>query len=353
MNRETDIYTSLSDTLRAGKSAVLCTVIARTGSGPREPGAKMLWLSPRESLGTIGGGGLEFNVQQAAAQCLESGQPRTGTFQFTPQAATSCGMICGGTMEVLMEPIRPDDTTWPALLDRARSAGRRGVFFAAALSGSGENVAVGRGLVGPDFFERGSLPDAVAADAQRLRDLAAAGGGLAQMAAAGEARLFLDPVGIAESAWIYGAGHIGQVLAPLCARADFRTVVMDDRAEFASPARFPDADDVVVLDSFAAARLTDGVDASSYLVIVTRGHQHDLTALRAALKTPARYIGMIASRRKRDGVYAALRGEGVTDEQLARVHSPIGITIGALTPFEIAISILAEMISVRRGAGPA
>jgi xanthine dehydrogenase accessory factor len=131
--------------------------------------------------------------------------------------------------------------------------------------------------------------------------------------------------------------------------AGFRVEVLDDRAEFARSDRFPEASGVHVLPSFYQAMTGFPIDSAAHIVIVTRGHLHDKTVLAQALKTPADYIGMIGSRRKRDTIYKELRKEGFSDADLARVHCPIGLDIGAETPEEIAVSIVAEMISVRRG----
>jgi xanthine dehydrogenase accessory factor len=133
----------------------------------------------------------------------------------------------------------------------------------------------------------------------------------------------------------------------MAALAGFRVVVIDDRAEFANAERFPDADEVCIIADFSRALDGLAIDADSYIVIVTRGHAFDRVVLEAALKTDAGYIGMISSRRKRDAIYAALTAEGISIEALARIHSPIGLPIGGETPEEIAVSIVAELISER------
>jgi xanthine dehydrogenase accessory factor len=147
---------------------------------------------------------------------------------------------------------------------------------------------------------------------------------------------------------VCGAGHVGAEVAPLLARLGFRVVVVDDRAEFAAAARFPDAR--VVTRPFADALEAVGVDGRSYVVIVTRGHVHDLDVLEQALRLGARYVGLMASRSKRERLQAALREAGFGDDVLGRIHSPIGLAIGAETPAELAVSIAAEIVQVRAGA---
>ena len=162
-------------------------------------------------------------------------------------------------------------------------------------------------------------------------------------------RILADPVSAAGTVYIFGAGHVSLALARLTTMVDFRTVVLDDRRQFASKERFPKADDVHVLENFKAALEGLFIDPNSYMVIVTRGHSHDKTVLAQALRSTAGYIGMIGSRRKRAAIYDALLAEGFTQADLDRVHSPIGLAIGAETPEEIAVSIIGELIAKRAG----
>jgi xanthine dehydrogenase accessory factor len=154
----------------------------------------------------------------------------------------------------------------------------------------------------------------------------------------------VDPPALAV---VCGAGHVGAEVAPALVRLGFRVVVVDDREEFASPERFPDVR-VAVLP-FSGALAAVGVDERAYVVIVTRGHVHDLDVLEQALRLGARYVGLMASRSKRARMDAALREAGYGDEVIARIHSPIGLPIGAETPAELAVSIAAEIVQVRSG----
>jgi xanthine dehydrogenase accessory factor len=163
-----------------------------------------------------------------------------------------------------------------------------------------------------------------------------------------ELELFVEPLASEPILYVFGGGHVSLQIVPLAARVGFKVVVVDDRAEFADPNNFPEAWKVHeypfegVLDKFP-------VDESSYFVIVTRGHIHDKTVLSQALRTPAKYVGMIGSRRKRNMIYDALLKEGFTKDDIDRVHAPIGLDIGAETPEEIAVSIVGELIKVRAG----
>jgi xanthine dehydrogenase accessory factor len=162
-------------------------------------------------------------------------------------------------------------------------------------------------------------------------------------------RFFIDPIFIPGTVFLFGAGHVSQQVAEVATLVKLRTVVLDDREEFANPKRFPKADQIIMLFSFDQAFANLEIDSDSYVVIVTRGHLHDKTVLEQALRTKAGYIGMIGSKRKRDMLYQTLLNEGYTQEDIDRVYCPIGLNIGGETPEEIAVSIVAELIKVRSG----
>jgi xanthine dehydrogenase accessory factor len=214
-------------------------------------------------VGTIGGGCLEAEMTWRARQVIETRRVEMASYDLTPDQAGEDGLVCGGRMQVFIEPIEGTPTLC-----------------------------------------------------------------------------------------IFGAGHVAQPLARMARTTGFRVEVADDRVKFANRARFPEAD-LVVVDSFpeAAARMTLGLN--SYAVVVTRGHKGDALALEAALAVDLRFVGLLGSRPKMVHVFAELEERGVSPKALARVHCPLGIEIGAQTPEEIAVSILAEMIAVRRGVDPA
>jgi xanthine dehydrogenase accessory factor len=161
-----------------------------------------------------------------------------------------------------------------------------------------------------------------------------------------EFRLFVEPIVSASVLYIFGGGHVSSEVVPLCRRVGFKSIVIDDRAEFSDPVNFPDADKVFHY-SYDGVINNLSVDKSTYIVIMTRSHACDQTVLNQALRTDARYIGMIGSRRKITTIFENLLKEGFTNEDFERVHSPIGLDIGAETPVEIALSIVAELVKVR------
>lgn len=256
-----DIYEAIAQLRRRGERAVLATIVSTHGSAPRKEGAKMLVQAGGPIIGTVGGGSLEHQISQEANKLMGGSESQLMHFELTHEDASKEGMLCGGTVDVFLEPILPS----PVLL-------------------------------------------------------------------------------------IFGGGHISFFLERIGKMLDFHVVVIDDRPEFANAERFPEADEIIAEDLASVMRRLD-INRSSYIVIVTRGHQNDTQVLEWAAQTPAAYVGMIGSKRKIKTVFSYLKTKGITQEQLDRVHSPIGLPIGAETPEEIAVSIMAEMIQVRRRAG--
>jgi xanthine dehydrogenase accessory factor len=193
----------------------------------------------------------------------------------------------------------------------------------------------------------GNIAGHVPCPVDALQGLAKMGGALGGHTAGDQPGIYVQPVGVPGTVYVFGAGHCGKSLIPLLSMVGFRTVIVDDRADFANADRFPDADLVSVPASFQNALEALPVDERSYLVIMTRGHLFDRAVLAQALRTPAAYVGMIGSKKKIAQTFEALRELGFTDDDLARVHAPIGVAIGAETPEEIAVSIAAEIIQVR------
>lgn len=350
LHRAEDIYRQIVECLGRNERAVLATVISRLGSGPREPGAMMLVFKDGRISGTVGGGLLEARVLESAEEVLQTGRAQVLSFTMTNQQASECGMICGGRMEVLLES--PDGSN-PSIvriwerISNARSTGRNSrLVRSLRSSGDRGNVETGLGLLDEDGFDAGTLGIS-GSDADKLREQCSMTE--PAMAAFGKVRYFVQPTLPVRTVFIFGAGHVAWELAPLCGLIGFRAVVIDDRREFANEQRFPGAADIIVPASFAGVFDDLEINPQSFIVIMTRGHEHDKNILSRALQTPAEYIGMIASSRKRDIIFRSLLEEGFAADDLKRVRSPIGLDIGARTPAEIAVSITAEMIAVRAG----
>ena len=257
-----DIFEEIVKVKNEGQSAALATIISVNGSTPREEGSKMLVKSDGTIIGSIGGGRIEAEVCQEARRVMSEVKSEVLHFDLTGAEAAEEGMICGGVMDVFVEPILSPPTLY-----------------------------------------------------------------------------------------IFGAGHVSFSIAKIGKMVGFRVVVIDDRAEFANPERFPEADEILAQD-FPAVFPRLKINKPSYIVIVTRGHLFDEVVLEWAVGTKAGYIGMIGSRKKVDTVFSHLQSKGVPKELLEGVYAPIGLDIHAETPEEIAVSILGEIIKVRRGNEP-
>src|SRR5256884_8646346 len=255
-----DIYEGIVQLRRDGRRGAVATIVNVRATIPSFKTAKMLVRDDGSIVGTIGGGCVEAEVWQAAREVMESEKPRTLTFNLNQNPKYDTGLVCGGTLDIFVEPVLP-----------------------------------------------------------------------------------------AASLYIFGAGHVSASLYKVAQNAGFDVTVVDDREAYANRERFPDAKEVIAEDfEKATARITP--NESSYIVIVTRGHRDDMRVLRWAVQTQARYIGMIGSKRKTIAIFRELTKEGIPAHLFERVHAPVGLDIGAVTPEEIAVAITAELIAIRRHA---
>jgi xanthine dehydrogenase accessory factor len=257
-----DIYEQIVQLRREGRRGAVATITNVRGSIPSFQTAKMLVRDDGSIAGTIGGGCVEAEVWQAAREVMEEEKPRSLTFNLNNNPKYDTGLVCGGTLEIFIEPVLP-----PALL------------------------------------------------------------------------------------YVFGAGHVAYNLYKVATIAGFEVIVIDDRESYANRERFREAREVIA-DDFDAITARLHVPESSYIVIVTRGHRDDMRVLRWAINANARYLGMIGSKRKTISIYKELEKEGIAAEKFANIHAPVGLEIGAVTPEEIAVAIVAEMIAERRHASP-
>ncbi len=356
-------FADIKAELDAGRDLCLCTIVNQIGSAPRSVGTSFLVRADGSIIGTIGGGRLEAEVTGAAREVLAEGEARLLHFRLKGRDVADTEMICGGDVDVYLEPLRAGDAAARdiyAAADRVAARGGLALMVIPIAPGPAQSLAGRRLLLGAGAEPLGGLERAPAlADELRpsLEDLAGSGSpGLWMHSGPSEAKLdlFLLPIKSEPVVYLFGGGHICLHLAPLIKMAGFGLVVMDDREEFANHGRFPQADEVWVRD-FDSVLENVNLPPESFVVIVTRGHIFDKEVLAQALGQNVAYVGMIGSRRKRAMIFQALEREGVSREAIASVHSPIGLAIGAETPEEIAIAIVAELIAVRArilGPGP-
>jgi xanthine dehydrogenase accessory factor len=326
---------------------VLATIVSRHGSAPRTAGTRMIITGDGRAMGTIGGGLLEARVIQKAGEVLSSRLPMVIPFDMTHSEVAAMDMICGGQLEVLLEFIDPGSPAAVVLKCWREVQGTpEPCFFLTVLRFGAENVeGIDHCLLKNQRVVCGELLLAPAIVEKLIREHS--GATCLRTVNLGESLILIEPVLPAETVYLFGAGHVAQPTARLAAFVGFRVRVVDDRAEFANAERFREAEEVRVVTDFSSALKGFTIDRSAFIVIVTRGHLHDKTVLMQALRTEAAYIGMIGSRRKRDHIFNALLKQGFTQADLKRVHSPIGLDIGAETPEEIALSIVAELVQAR------
>jgi len=330
--------------LENDEPVVLITVIDKQGSGPRSPGAKIVIAEDGTFWGTIGGGQVENNALDFAKKFFQGkAQAATAHFQLKPgYEGENINMLCGGRVSLLFEKFVPgDDIELFRIFQKLDGAAGIGVWVInldSVESAQQEN----RFLITKD----GDVPPGFAAlraylfassKAQRTSHLLEFAG----------SDWFIDQFSTSGQLVLVGAGHIALEIAKLAHQVNFGVTVSDNRPEFANVTRFPDADSVDVIEDYVQIFDQILVGTDTYIVILTHSHSYDQTALEQALQTDACYIGMIGSVRKREAIYTNLRSQGVSDEMSNSVKCPIGLDIGAESPVEIAISLIAELIKER------
>lgn len=351
---EKEFYHQISECLAGWQPTALATVIFRSGSAPREAGATMTIFENGENLGTVGGGPLEGEVLKAAGKVIATKRSICLKFSLTDDENAKGGMICGGHVEVLVDFLESENSSVRRVCEKIADAreSRKPAWLVRSIrpdNGGEQYVKTGLGVLFEDNADAGSL-DLSGQDLAGLKQ--ARRPGETTIVTGNGIRYLIQPVFPRERVIIAGAGHVGRELAALCDMIGLSTIIIDDRPDFASRDRFPAAGQIVLPQvSFENCFANLSVACDDRIVIVTRGHEHDRAVLSQAISSGAGYIGMIGSRKKRDAIYESLLKDGVIAEDLARVHCPIGLSIGARTPAEIAVSIIAELIALRNKQG--
>ncbi len=338
--------------LRHQQPCVLVTVVETGGSSPQKAGAHLLVRSDGSFVGTLGGGCVEGDLWYRARRLLAEGGPAyTVQHTLNAQLAAQDGMVCGGTMRFLLEPF-PSPYLSPQMVQQLEKAleGDSPITMATVIDGGKKNVPVGmKWIIGVDGTVLGEETFPMPDKSVIGRAIQLAPYGENQLVNKEEGgRIFLEGLTAPVTLILLGGGHVNKAIASLARHLDFRIVVVDDRPEFASQERFPEADEILVAPYDQALRQWK-VPQNAFIIAATRGHRYDDQAVQAAIATPARYIGVLGSKRKIIMILRHLLEDGVSPSRLANVYAPVGLDIGALTPEEIAISVLAEIIMIRRG----
>lgn len=329
----TDFFHTIATNLDQGEAVVLATLVSASGSVPRKSGTRMA-LVQGGFIGTIGGGGLEAKVERRMSEIKVSEGFAIEKFRLTKAEAENAGMICGGECEVLIEFLAATQDNYNLFSE----------LTAGLQAGNGEwivcRLAAGKAPVRSLWRDR---PLGMPLSVQQTA------GGKRRPALFVECseQWFLDPVFPCGKVVFAGGGHVALATARLAHQTGFDVAVVDDRDDFANMKRFPFALQTVVSTDFSQCFKDISIRPEDYVCVMTRGHAHDADALACALRTPARFVGMIGSSRKRAAIYERMLGQGFSQGQLDAVHCPIGLEIGADSPEEIAVSIMAQIIEAR------
>ena len=328
---------------RDGEDVALATLVAVHGSAPRLAGARMAVTRSGRMAGSVSGGCVENDVFTRALTVLDAGRPVVASYGIDDESAFAVGLSCGGAIDVLIEPF-PATREWERLRQSVEAS--EAVAWAVGLA---PEPLLGRHLVVlADGGSAGSIDPAidarVAEEARRLM----IDGGACVVELGGGRRVFVEAFPRPLRLFIVGATHAAAALARVARQLGFHVTVVDARGVYATPERLPDAHEIVCArpeEVLAAAKL----DARSYVVTLTHDPKFDIPVLAHALRSEARYVGAMGSRRTRERRKVELRELGLSEAELRRLHSPIGLDLGASTPEEVAVAIAAEMLAVRAG----
>jgi xanthine dehydrogenase accessory factor len=341
--------------IAAGSSGAgaLASVARRRGSLPMSATAKMLVTAGGARIGTVGGGCLEAEIIERAQDVLQGRVPALSSHSLNAELAGDYGLTCGGTAELFIEPVFGDERLAAVYAEASALIARGDRALMATGVDWGDGVV--KAIVHPERPAAGNNEsdsarhasyEIVGADNALLRTAIDGFDSTSELPRLANGVL-VEPVAGKPRLVVFGAGHVGARVAEAAAFAGWRVTVADDRADFADARRLPFAE-LVVTCEFHDVSSGVQLDADTYVVIATRGHQHDVILAGQLVPRPLRYLGMLGSRRKVAMTTKVLRDWGVTEDELAKVRAPVGLSIGADTPEEIAVSVVAEMISVRR-----
>ncbi|QRN85579.1 XdhC family protein [Clostridia bacterium] len=315
-----------------GREMALATIIQATGSTPRHEGTNMLVFSDGSFVGTVGGGTGEERIRQFALSVIKDKKNAISQITLQDDIAMKEGMICGGTMKTHVEYVR-ETKTYERILSLLNNK-EQGILFR-DLEGDKKILVSEKEAKNQSELARELLPDELLTRLLHRDKFCVKG------------RWVIEAVTPYEKMVVFGGGHISIPLTEMASRCEFEVTVIDDRPEFANKERFPWAD-LVLCKPFEKALSEIGFDTATYVVLVTRGHAYDMICLREILKNPCKYIGMIGSKSRVKTLLNNLEEEGYDRELLDSIYTPIGLPIGAETTQEIAISIMSEIIALRR-----
>ena len=346
------IFDEAERLLGKGEPFVLATVVRTKGSTPQKPGAKLLVRRDGSTVGTLGGGCVEADVWAEAKTILEGhGDAQVRRFVLNEDMAAKDGLVCGGTMEILIDPLQGEVGELLPILEEITAAyeGKGDRALATMATPGSEGASNAKLFIRSDGSTAGTL------GSKRLDQLAAETA-LPLMPRGRERwvetddgiKFYVETFTCPDTVVIAGGGHVGKAVYDMAAFAGFRVIVVDDRPMYANEERFPEAEEIVVDDFDRGLRSLD-MTPNSYVIIATRGHKFDDVALLEAAKSKAGYVGLLGSKRKAALIYRNLIEAGIPEERVREIRSPVGLDLGGRSPEEIAVSVMAEILSVKYG----
>ncbi len=352
-----DVFHETAKALERGEACVLATVIQTEGSTPQKPGAKLLVRADGSGVGTLGGGCVEGDIWFAAKTLLRSGGPtEVREYELTEEIAARDGLICGGTMYFLLDPIREPGDFLPQVQQVEQAYHGGAPVGIATLVGTPEDSPL---LVGTKLFmqENGTTQGTLGVEeldqeaSRKARELIAYGK-CDYLTTDSGYQVFIETYTTPPTLVIMGGGHISKALSALAQPLGYKYYIVDDRQEFANAERFPGATATIVA-SYDTGLNDIPMNANTAVVVATRGHKYDDMAAEAAVRSSAGYVGILGSKRKNLLIYEELFRKGIPEERIRAVRAPVGLDLGGRTPEEIALSIMAEIVAVRLGGSGA
>ncbi|MDE0184457.1 MAG: XdhC family protein [Candidatus Poribacteria bacterium] len=344
-----EIHRKIPELIEAEEIGAYCTVVESKGSTPQKPGSKLLILPDLQNIGTLGGGCVEAEARRQAIGLMQGGIPRLLDFRLDSDYGWDDGLICGGNMKIFIDLPQSNDDAFMFTRLEDLIGEKVPHVFATVVKSEVNDIKAGMKMIAASNGDCiGSLGDSTLESAMQRESAEVLAENSPRIFRwnSGDVWVFMDPVQPRPTLLIAGAGHVGQALCHLGDWLDFDIVIVDDRPDFASKERLPEADQIVIGDIADELRKFP-IDNMTYAVIVTRGHRHDEEALYSVVESDACYVGLIGSRRKIKLIYDDLLALGVSKERLARVYAPIGLDINSKTVPEIAVSIAAQLIQIR------
>jgi xanthine dehydrogenase accessory factor len=355
------MYQQVKQFLEEDQTLAVATIVSTLGSTPREVGAKMVVTASGEILGTVGGGCGEAEVRREAVQVIRSRKPSMVKVELMDDIESNSPAVCGGILNVFVDPWweNPEAPDSVRLVDELLNVEESGVAAVMVTVLNTENVTdvlpgdkclLREGSVRAGNIRNRGLMEAILREAEaQLQKEECRQVTLTLPGTEGKAGVFFDVVPAVRKVIVVGAGHLAIPLVQFAKILGFHITVIDDRVLYANRERFPDVDELLVGDMAETLRGIE-ITPNTYIVLITRGHQFDEPCLREVIHSPAKYIGMIGSRRRIKACFIRFRDEeGIPEELLRKVYAPIGLDIKAESPEEIALSIVSEMVKVRRG----